>query len=126
MVIYTFLCIVLLYITICLRCLKLILKKWEFKRLGYFPGQVTFQGLYGYSTRVPSFVRFSSKTRWIVPDLSLSISLSLSLSLSPLSPSLCRLSRFLSHTRAVSHRWQVRRRCMSLVCGIRSGKGAGL
>ena len=50
MVIYTFLCIVLLYITICLRCLKLILKKWEFKRLGYFPGQVTFQGLYGYGT----------------------------------------------------------------------------
>jgi len=50
MVIYTFLCIVLLYITICLRCLKLILKKWEFKRLGYFPGQVTFQGLYGYFT----------------------------------------------------------------------------
>ena len=37
-----------LKMAICLRSLKLFLKKWEFKHLGSFPGLVPFQGDYGY------------------------------------------------------------------------------
>ena len=39
-----------LKMAICLRSLKLFLKKWEFKHLGSFPGLVPFQGDYGYSS----------------------------------------------------------------------------
>ena len=39
-----------LKMAICLRSLKLFLKKWEFKHLGSFPGLVPFQGDYGYGS----------------------------------------------------------------------------
>ena len=49
LVIYSIITFYVLQVTICLWCLKLFLKKWEFTHLGCFPGQVAFQGDYGYS-----------------------------------------------------------------------------
>ena len=48
LVIYSIITFYVLQVTICLWCLKLFLKKWEFTHLGCFPGQVAFQGDYGY------------------------------------------------------------------------------
>ena len=49
LVIYSIITFYVLQVTTCLWCLKLYLKKWEFTHLGCFPGQVAFQGDYGYT-----------------------------------------------------------------------------